>query len=269
MNFSPDQIEQLVLAAQNASEAIMNVYNTSFDVEVKQDESPLTLADLHSNEIIVRSLHKLFPEIPIISEEQKNTPYTIRKHYTEFWLVDPLDGTKEFVKRNGEFTINIALVKHGSPVYGLIAQPATGILWHNFNGSLIKLNAGSEELIPLSVADSSVDQINVVASRSHMNEETTNMIEQLKALNYSVNIVNAGSALKFCLICENKAHIYPRIAPTMEWDTAAGEALIHNFGGSVIDIKTKQTMVYNKESLVNNPFLVLHPSLKHIAEKLM
>ncbi len=269
MTFTDYEIRSLLKLVQEASEAIMDVYQSGFEVVNKSDQSPLTLADLKSNEILTKGITHLFPDIPIISEENKNTDYNDRKNYSYFWLIDPLDGTKEFVKRNGEFTINISLVHENSPVFGIIAQPINGRIWHNLKGNVVSLENGIENPLKDLGKELSNNKLSIVASRSHLNEETENLIQRLESLGFEIDIVNAGSALKFCMICENKAHIYPRLAPTMEWDTAAGQALVNSLGGYIIDLNTNKQMQYNKINLLNSPFIAFHPALNYLSEQLM
>lgn len=254
-----------IQAAVNAGKEIMKVYaSNNFQVTEKLDESPLTIADQLSNKVIVEALKST--NINLISEEEKQIDYTIRKEWHQCWVIDPLDGTKEFIKRNGEFTVNIALVSNQQPIFGVIYVPATQELFvgnvdadtsiklqlenHYFSSDLL----GSAEEIQADKAISSV--VKVVGSRSHMNEDTLYFVEALKAQQKEVEIVSKGSSLKFCLVAEGKAHVYPRFAPTMEWDTAAGHAICKAVGVSVIDQATNQEMRYNKENLLNNYFLV-------------
>ncbi|MBS3737458.1 3'(2'),5'-bisphosphate nucleotidase CysQ [Mesohalobacter halotolerans] len=255
--------KQAILAAIAGGNEILSIYNTDFEVEYKGDDSPLTLADQKANEAIVDILKPL--NIPMISEENKNKPFDERKTWTQCWIIDPLDGTKEFVKRNGEFTVNIALVNNQKPVFGVIYVPVTNelfvglveenksykLIWEeqknfdeNFNDAQVLNPKGSEKM-------------RVVGSRSHMNEDTQQFIDKLKTKqDKPVEIVSKGSSLKFCLVAEGLADVYPRFAPTMEWDTAAGQAICEAVGLQVIDQKTQKPMLYNRENLLNNYFLV-------------
>lgn len=250
-------------AALAAGSEILKIYNSEFQVETKQDNSPLTIADKNANEIIIAFLEK--SGIPIISEENKEIDYTERKQWTQCWIVDPLDGTKEFIKRNGEFTVNIALIKNGIPVLGVIYVPVSKTLYFtsaDAKGSR-KITLNSEETAVDKILfnaenispGSSFDIMKIVGSRSHLNEETKDFIADLEKGN-EVEIVTKGSSLKFCLVAEGLAHVYPRFAPTMEWDTAAGDAICRAVGLEVIDQSTEQPMKYNKENLLNNYFLV-------------
>ncbi|MDK2770694.1 MAG: 3'(2'),5'-bisphosphate nucleotidase CysQ [Flavobacterium sp.] len=255
-----------IQAAVEAGYKIVEIYD-DFDGEFisKDDDSPLTIADKESNEIIKKFL--LQTEIPIISEEIKNADFSERKNWNTCWIVDPLDGTKEFIKRNGQFTVNIALVENGKPIFGVIYVPVTKELYVglvNENKSLYcKVNTeefsiedfinNSSELEPVKVQN---NIINVVCSNSHLNEETQSYIDDLKKQFEVVNSVNAGSSLKFCLVASGKAQVYPRLAPTMEWDTAAGQAICNAVGVKVISQVTNEELLYNKENLLNPSFIV-------------
>ena len=252
-----------IKAALAAGTEILKVYDSDFKVEIKQDDSPLTVADKNANDIIVSFLEST--GIPIISEEIKELAYSERKDWTQCWIVDPLDGTKEFIKRNGEFTVNIALVQNGVPVLGVIYVPVTKTLYYTAedsksskkiilnseNTSIEDIFNKATEITPLRESGT----IKIVGSRSHLNEDTEKFIADIQK-NNEVDIVSKGSSLKFCLVAEGLAHIYPRFAPTMEWDTAAGDAICRAVGLNVIDQTSKKPMVYNRENLLNNYFLV-------------
>lgn len=252
-------------AAIAGGEEIMKIYNSEdFQVEIKDDSSPLTIADTNANN---RIMEFLIPTgIKIISEENKQLAYEDRKDWGVCWIVDPLDGTKEFIKKNGEFTVNIALIKNGLPVLGVIYVPATRILYY---ADVIKAKAykttiknsadfssdidNSEEIGP-SILD---ENLKIVGSKSHMNDDTIDFIDSLKeSYSKDIEIVSMGSSLKFCLVAEGLADVYPRFAPTMEWDTAAGQAICNAVGLEVIDKGTNKNMRYNRENLLNNYFLV-------------
>ncbi|MDO1502182.1 3'(2'),5'-bisphosphate nucleotidase CysQ [Winogradskyella maritima] len=253
-----------IKASIKAGKTIMDVYDGEFGVELKADDSPLTLADRNANEVINAFL-KTTP-FPIISEENKQIEYTVRKKWSCYWLVDPLDGTKEFVKRNGEFTVNIALIKYGKPQFGVIYVPVTKTFYvadvsenRAYKHQLITHQMPSnlfEENSRLTRKSNESDRIRVVGSRSHMNEETTAFIRDLEANNHNVEIVSKGSSLKFCIIAEGLADVYPRFGPTMEWDTGAGQALCEAMGASVISSETNKPLGYNKENLLNPYFKV-------------
>jgi 3'(2'), 5'-bisphosphate nucleotidase len=254
-----------IKASLKAGKAIMQVYDTAFDVELKDDKSPLTEADKKANEII--NLFLATTEIPIISEENRQTGYSTRKNWKTCWIVDPVDGTKEFIKRNGEFTVNIALVTNGKPELGVIYVPATRTIYvadvirnQAFKTLLESHDASVEEVLnfseKLQPKEANTNLVQVVGSRSHMSQETINYVEELKKTDREVEIVSKGSSLKFCLVAEGNADVYPRFAPTMEWDTAAGQAICNAVGISVISETTKRPLLYNKQNLLNPWFLV-------------
>jgi 3'(2'), 5'-bisphosphate nucleotidase len=253
-----------IKAALESGKAILEIYESGdFDVTVKGDESPLTKADVTSHNIIVSFLEKT--GIPILSEEGKAIPYEVRKDWNQLWIVDPIDGTKEFIKRNGEFTVNIALIEDQKPVIGVIFVPATGELYFSskesgaFKVAVNLDNFDVEALIseanklPLKREDKT---FTVVASRSHMSPETEDYVNEMKQVHGAVNLISKGSSLKLCMVAEGQADCYPRFAPTMEWDTAAGQAICEHAGFRVLDWGTKENMLYNREELLNNWFLV-------------
>jgi len=238
-------------AAIKAGDKILQIYGNEFSVSYKEDKSPLTIADQKANDIIESYLLKT--NIPILSEEGKLTEYKDRKNWKLLWIVDPLDGTKEFVKRNGEFTVNIALVKNGKPILGVIFVPVMGWLYYgSSNGSFREINKKKVKL-PL---DKKSTNFKVVGSRSHQSPETKEYFEDIKKRKKNVEIVSMGSSLKICLVAEGSADVYPRFAPTMEWDTAAGHAIAKYAGKKLIDLQTKQEMMYNRLRLTNNWFIV-------------
>lgn len=254
--------------AVKAGHATMDVYSKQFDVYFKSDHTPITDADKVSNEIINKSLIKT--DLPILSEEGKEIPFSKRKKWNHFWLVDPLDGTKEFVKRNGEFTINIALIENKTPIIGVIYAPVQDVLYFasKRNGaykiSNYKKIAGNslsfEELLmqakKLVNTNSSTQHISVVYSRSHMNDATSAYIDNhIKPYIKYIDTVSIGSSLKFCILAEGKAQLYPRLGQTMEWDTAAGHAIVKYTGGSVMLYPENTELVYNKETLANPYFI--------------
>ena len=258
----PDiDIQKIIGLARKAGDEIMKVYAQDFSVELKGDNSPLTQADQKSNSIIVNGLKELFPDIPIISEETKLTSYDERKNWDTYWLVDPLDGTKEFIKKNGEFTVNIALMSDGQPVLGVVYAPAQDKMWYGIKGegSFFVNDDGSKVSLQKRKNWRELQKVNVVASRSHLSDETLQFVEDLKKEGKEVDFVSSGSSLKFCLVAEGKADVYPRFGPTMEWDTAAGHAVIEIAGGKVLNWTTKQRLEYNKENLLNPFFIVEFP----------
>lgn len=254
-----------IRAAIEAGKEILKIYNSEFEVEIKNDDSPLTIADKNANKIINSFLKPI--GIPIISEENKQLDYEERKKWETCWIVDPLDGTKEFIKKNGEFTVNIALIKNGEPVLGVIFVPVSKTLYfgstHLSASKKIKLSEETESIqLILDTAKSMnpkspQDILKIVGSRSHLNEDTKVFIDKISAeTNKKVEMVSIGSSLKFCLVADGEAQIYPRFAPTMEWDTAAGDAICRMVGLQVTDQKTGEPMAYNKQNLLNNYFLV-------------
>ena len=260
-----ENLKIAIEAAIAGGEEIIKIYHSEdFQVEIKDDSSPLTIADKNANDKIMEFL--IPTDIEIISEENKQLAYKDRKNWDTCWIVDPLDGTKEFIKKNGEFTVNIALIKNGLPVLGVIYVPATSVLYY----ADVEKGKGYKTIIK-STADFSAGIINsreikpsiiggklkVVGSKSHMNDDTLQYIDSLKGtFNKEVEIVSMGSSLKFCLVAEGLADVYPRFAPTMEWDTAAGQAICNAVGLEVIDKVTNANMKYNRENLLNNYFLV-------------
>jgi len=258
-------IKIAIKAALKAGDAIMEVYNSTIEVEYKEDNSPLTEADKRSNAIINSFL--IPTKVPIISEENKQTDFDERRGWKSCWVVDPLDGTKEFIKRNEEFTVNIALVENGKPQLGVIYVPATKELYFGdvikgeaFKTELSSHDTSLEEVLKTSTRlrpkQGNSNPIQVVGSRSHMNQETLNFMDELKQSGKEIEIVSKGSSLKFCLVAEGKADVYPRYAPTMEWDTAAGQAICNALGISVISKQTSNSLLYNKENLLNPWFVV-------------
>jgi len=268
MNPYQDALAAAVCAAVDAGKAILKMYDQPMRVQYKGDRSPVTEADRTAHAIIENKLRKATPDFPILSEEGRATPYEERCHWKRFWLVDPLDGTKEFIKRNGEFTVNIALVEKGNPLMGVIYLPCLDQLYFglestgafkienchapNPNRSFKTLLNVAQQL-PLP-ADPSANTIRVVGSRSHGSKEFDQYVDALKSAYESVEITPAGSSLKFCLVAEGSADIYPRFGPTMEWDTAAGQVVCEEAGCSVINRATSHPLRYNKANL-KNPFL--------------
>ncbi|UOQ87004.1 3'(2'),5'-bisphosphate nucleotidase CysQ [Gracilibacillus salinarum] len=248
----------------DAGKEIMDVYQQDFEVEHKDDDSPLTIADKRAHQVIAEGLMKIDASIPVLSEEGREIAFEERKDWKEFWLVDPLDGTKEFIKKNDEFTVNIALIDGKYPALGVIYAPALDTFYFGVKGDgAYKLNKASqatisnvEDLKNLSIRLPEVKEskvTNVVASRSHMSKETE---EFINTLNGEVNVVSSGSSLKFCLVAEGKADFYPRYAPTMEWDTGAGQAIVEAAGGKVTRYEDEARFYYNRKELLNGWFLV-------------
>ncbi len=244
-------------AALQAGEAILEVYDSGdFGVEMKSDQSPLTLADKAAHTIIASHLEET--GLPILSEEGSNVMYDDRKNWDWFWLIDPLDGTKEFIKRTGEFTVNIALMHSNIPVAGVIYAPSIHILYYGSKDTgVYKIEKGKQEQLSYIPNKRSLEelqqkeQITIVASKSHLNEETKSFINQFRNANFS----SMGSSLKLMLLAEGVADIYPRIAPTMEWDTAAGHALLRSLNMGVYQTDLQTELLYNKEDLLNPSFI--------------
>ena len=248
-----DYLEPLADIARRAGDAIMEVYDREdFAVLLKSDDSPLTDADRAANNVIVAGLQELEPDIPIISEENKTVDYDTRKTWNRCWMVDPLDGTKEFIKRNGEFTVNIALIEDGASIMGVVYVPATNRLYFGARGYGAYEISG-EENHQLKAATFTADEhaLKIVGSRSHFNDATKNFMLSFN----EPTVVPKGSSLKFLTLAEGEAHIYPRLAPTMEWDTAAAQIILEEAGGLVIDRETQQPLRYNKEDLLNPHFI--------------
>jgi 3'(2'), 5'-bisphosphate nucleotidase len=243
-------INAILAIAVDAGKAILTVYNEEdFEVSVKTDSSPLTKADKIANDLICRELKRLYPTIPIISEEGKSIPYGERKNWKVYWCVDPLDGTKEFIKRNGEFTVNIALIQNQMPVLGVIYIPVQNLLYYGSEASGSWKQSPGEYPIQIKAINKNAEWTAAV-SRSHADGEEKAILKDYPI----VNFIAVGSSLKFCLLAEGKAQIYLRTGPTMEWDTAAGHAIIL-FSGCHINTLSGKAMLYNKESLLNEGFL--------------
>lgn len=279
-----DHLLTALLASKEAGLAVLDVYNQDFDVSYKEDKSPLTLADQRSHNIIVDHLNDPSGKsLPILSEEGKDIPFEQRRAWEYFWLIDPLDGTKEFIKRNGEFTVNIALIYQHRPVLGVIFAPVNNVFYFaaedfgayrlkNSNAidllkgkaSGIKRDSVLKEIIkhsdrlphyntPLDTHDS---RLVIVGSRSHPSKEFEAFVETMRKKHENVKVVSSGSSLKLCLVAEGKADIYPRLGPTMEWDTAAGQAIVEQANGSVLNYETCEPLQYNKKNLLNSWFIV-------------
>jgi 3'(2'), 5'-bisphosphate nucleotidase len=268
-----DLLKLAVNAALKAGEEILKVYSTDFYVETKADNTPVTQADRASGHCISKILSA--SGIPVISEEEEIQDYSVRKNWERVWIVDPLDGTKEYVKRNGEFAVNIALVEKNRPVVGVIYAPVLKDLYFGCRdcGSYkITQNDMIIELTKNNISDNLFDlakklptqklpaDYTVIASRSHLSRETNGHIEDLKNIYGRVNMINVGSSIKQCWVAEGKAHEYARYGLTMEWDTAAGQCILEEAGSKLIDLETDLPMRYNKENLRNNFFIAKHNS---------
>lgn len=248
---------KVLQVSKDAGQAIMKIYGTDdFGVVTKEDNSPLTLADLAAHQVIVEGLNRMEPRFPILSEEDAKIPFSDRQNRQRYWLVDPLDGTKEFVKRNGEFTVNIALIENGVPILGVVYAPVLDVSYYAAQGIGAYKRVGNAEAEVIQAQSQSAGaSIKVVASRSHSDQRTTDLLQKLG----DCECVSMGSSLKLCLVAEGAAHFYPRLAPTSEWDTAAAHAVVLEAGGVVCDVN-RNPLVYNKENLLNPEFLVFAKS---------
>ena len=252
-----------ITAALEAGKEILKIYHSeNFNIQIKEDNSPLTKADKASHNVIISILNKT--NIPVLSEEGRSISYDERKNWNQLWIIDPIDGTKEFIKRNGEFTVNIALLQDQKLALGAIFVPAKRELYYSSQEiGAFKVNVDLELInvdyliktaikIPFKIEDKI---FTIVASRSHMSSETETYIQKMRSIHGEVNLISKGSSLKMCMVAEGSADCYPRFAPTMEWDTAAGQAICEHAGFQVIDCKTNDSMRYNREKLLNNWFL--------------
>ncbi len=257
------KIEEMVDITLQAGQAVMEIYQKDFSVEYKDDASPLTEADLKANQIICDALMKLYPNIPILSEENKTIEYSERKDWEYYWCIDPIDGTKEFIKKNDEFTINIALIGKDTPLIGVVYVPALNELYYAKQGEgafrrvlSAKCEVLREERLPLHVNDKPTEELAVVASKSHLSDETQAFIDNLTLNTQHLTLTSRGSSLKLCMVATGEADIYPRLAPTMEWDTAAADAIVREAGKMTYQFDSDNAMVYNKENLLNPWFVV-------------
>ena len=255
MNYA-ELIDPIVALAREAGNAILEVYATDFDVQSKDDESPLTQADLASHRCIVAGLEVQTPELPVISEESGLAGFEERSSWPCYWLIDPLDGTKEFVNRNGEFTVNIALIEDGKPVFGVVHVPVQSKTYVGCKGHGAEIRVGDQAAEKIHVARDSAKPVRVVGSRSHRGASLDAFIDNLG----DCDLVPMGSSLKFCVVAEGGADIYPRLGPTSEWDTAAAQAVVEQAAGSVVTLDGKP-MIYNqKEAMLNPYFMVIGPT---------
>jgi len=278
-------LERIVAVAKEAGDAIMEIYNRDFQVEYKDDKSPLTEADTKSNEIICEALAKAYPNIPMLSEENKEVSYQERKDWEYYWCIDPIDGTKEFIKKNGEFTVNIALIHKDTPVLGVVYAPALGDMYwavkgkgafkaivndapqgYFLTGQFWMLNDEAKEKfikkLPLHHNNDPENILTIVASKSHLSEETQELIDHLTSNIQHPTFISKGSSLKLVMVAEGSADIYPRLAPTMEWDTAAADAVVRESGKMTYQYspdpraQNPEPLQYNKENLLNPWFVV-------------
>lgn len=250
-------IEPIVALATEAGQAILEVYATDFDVQEKSDESPLTQADLASHHCIVAGLKQLTPDIPIISEEEGLPAFEERGQWQRYWLIDPLDGTKEFVNRNGEFTVNIALIDSHRPVFGVVYVPVQDKTYLGCDGHGAELREGGS-VTPIRVAVASGTPVRIVGSRSHRGSSLDTFLERLG----ETDMIPMGSSLKFCVVAEGRADIYPRLGPTSEWDTAAAQAVVEQAGGKVLELDGRP-LSYNAKKDILNPWFVVIGASDH------
>ena len=256
-------ISSTVEIAKLAGEGITEIYNSDFDYQLKKDLSPITAADNLSHNIITERLKKLTPKIPIISEENCEISYKIRSQWTQYWLVDPLDGTKEFINKNGEFTVNIALIENNTPIFGVIHLPVTSETYWGSKGNHSFYSNENNNVKRIYVSENHQNPIRLVASRSHPSEMLNSLLK--KIVDYE--IIEVGSSIKFCLIASGQADLYPRFGPTSEWDTAAGEAIVSSAGGHVV-AASGNSMKYNvKEEYLNPNFIVSNGKI--ISERIL
>jgi 3'(2'), 5'-bisphosphate nucleotidase len=247
-----EQIAAVVQLAQRAGDAILSVYGGQFEVTHKDDRSPLTLADLRAHEIIVQGLHALTPDVPVLSEEASDISYEQRRQWSRYWLVDPLDGTKEFVSRNGEFTVNIALIEDHAPVLGVVHVPVNGTTYTGAVGvGAFKQEQGAAPL-SIRVRSPAASPLRIVGSRSHRGDTLDQYLPRLAPY----EMIAIGSSLKFCLVAEGSADFYPRLGPTSEWDTAAAQAVVEAAGGAVVRTDGEPLRYNTKAELLNPHFLV-------------
>lgn len=260
-------LEKIASIAKEAGEAVMRIYTEDFKVSYKEDNSPLTSADLKANEIILKRLSENYPSLPTLSEESETVPYEVRKHWQYYWCIDPIDGTKEFVKKSGEFTINIALIHKNEPVLGVVYAPVLNVLYiaKKDEGAFKYIGKSKEKLEKKRV---NLKTLNIATSKSHLDTKTKKFIKELSS-SYVVNQTAIGSSLKICLIAEDKMDIYPRCGKTMEWDTAAAHAILKEAGGEIYIYDEKllaknyiekdenlKNLHYNKRNLMN-PFFII------------
>jgi len=244
-------IEDIKAIALKVGDAIMEIHKKDFSITYKYDKLPLSEADLKVNEIICSSLQTLYPNIPVMSEENKQTEYETRKKWDYYWCIDPIDGTKEFIKKNDEFTVNIALIYKNKPVLGVVYAPAIDEMYSAKEGEGAFKN---NQKLPLKVNNYPKKELHVVASKSHLSDETQAFIDVLET--QKVMQVSKGSSLKLCMVATGEADIYPRLALTMKWDTAAADAVVREAGKMTYIYENKKPLVYNKENLLNLWFVV-------------
>ena len=250
-SFNDNLINGVIDIARQAGAAILDVYHTDFDISIKDDKSPLTEADIRANAIIIEGLEKIIPDVPVLSEEGQDVPFKERSNWNTYWLVDPLDGTKEFIKKNDEFTVNIAFLEKNQPVFGVVYAPALNQLyWGSSENGSFKSNNG-DKFRHISVNSKVTNPVQIAVSRSHLSLQLNSFISQFD----EYDLHPMGSSLKICCVSDGTVHFYPRLGPTMEWDTAASHAIIRASGGELINVGTNKPLEYNKEDLLNPKFI--------------
>jgi 3'(2'), 5'-bisphosphate nucleotidase len=247
-------INKVVNIAIDAGKEILRIYQKdSFDQQLKLDKSPLTEADIAAHNFITSQLKQITPDVPILSEESKKIPWSVRKLWSVYWLIDPLDGTKEFIKKNGEFTVNIALISQNNPIIGVVHAPVLNETWIGEQGKpAIKIQQESRIIIK-ATPYKKTDICKVVGSRSHAGDSLNKFLQELGVH----QLIPMGSSIKLCLVAEGKAHIYPRLGLTSEWDTAAAHAVVNSAGGGVFEFETKMPLKYNTKDSLLNPYFVV------------
>ena len=244
-------IQSVIKIAKEAGAIIMDVYKTDFDIQIKNDKSPVTEADTRANGIITAGLLKIAPDIPVLSEEGRDIPFEERSIWESFWLVDPLDGTKEYIKKNDEFTVNIAYMQNNLPVFGVVYAPALNeMYWGSIEKGAFKSVAG-DSFNPIRVKSQLNNPVQIATSRSHPSSKMDNFLAQFDTF----DLHRMGSSLKICSVADGRVHFYPRLGPTMEWDTGASHAVIKAAGGELIKYGTNLSLKYNKEDLLNPEFI--------------
>ena len=257
---SLQDMHNVITIAKQAGAVIMEIYQRDFSIEVKEDQSPLTEADLASHHLICDELNKLYPDIPILSEESTNS-FNLSDENACFWCVDPLDGTKEFIKKNDEFTVNIALIQSQQPVLGVIGVPAKNMVYAAVKGEGAFKQQGESELQKIQVKLQDPNNLSFAVSRSHLDEHTKAMVDE-----YQAQMLQAGSALKLAYVAEGLVDVYPRFGPTMLWDVAAGQCVIEEAGGQVLWANNHHPMTYNINHMKNNSFIAMNKTLQKKVE---
>ena len=255
-----DDMHHVIAIAKQAGETIMQIYQKDFSVEYKEDQSPLTEADLASHHLICGELSKLYPDIPILSEESADS-FTLKDENLSFWCVDPLDGTKEFIKKNDEFTVNIALVQNQQPILGVIGVPAKNIVYASVKSAGAFKQQGDNQLQTIRVKPQDSDNLIFAVSRSHLDDHTKAMLNE-----YQAQMLQAGSALKLAYVAEGQVDVYPRFGPTMLWDVAAGQCVIEEAGGQVVWARNHHPMTYNINHMKNDSFIAMNKTLQKRVE---